>query len=276
MSITPDPITCRKLVLVKLLYQNALLQATSQNMAQKMFAVIGFDLTSETAVKALIGALETQKPPEYKFGDLMKQADSLLREKGMPPVPDQACVLHVHSLRNDAQHKGKYPSGTDVSDCRTYTRDFLAKLYQNVWSIDFEKVSLSDLIENVGARRFVHAAESALTDHDFEKALIFAVSGLYYALDRVSDAVYTRSDTVELRSFDAAAESVLAIALGLNVERYLRLRRITGVVTRLADDDVSCEGLIMPVSSEDAEFAVAFCTEAVVEIESRVGALDEF
>ena len=58
MPMPVDPITRRKLVLVRQLYQQAEKQSSlPHSSVSRIMAIIGFDLTVETLLKAIVGAL---------------------------------------------------------------------------------------------------------------------------------------------------------------------------------------------------------------------------
>ncbi len=130
MSINCDQITYKKLVIVKQLYQNAVILSHSEfNIINKILSVVGFDLSIETALKAAFGSLESSKNPSETFQGLIQQVDRLCLDNKIDQIPDKANIQHIHSIRNDAQHKAKYPNEFEVSDCRTYTRDFLISFF---------------------------------------------------------------------------------------------------------------------------------------------------
>src|SRR5687767_15172485 len=109
MPVPLDPITHRKLVLARQIYQRALIQAQLRHSyVDRILAVIGFDLTNESVLKAIVSTLEPRKSTDKDFHGVLQQADSCLTAKDLPAVPDKAKIQHVHDLRNDAQHKAKY------------------------------------------------------------------------------------------------------------------------------------------------------------------------
>jgi len=193
MPIPIDAITRKKLILVKQLYQQAVVQSASQHsIISRILAIIGFDLAIETVLRAIVGSLDPSKTPADGFQGLIQQCDSLLAAAGCNPIPDKANIQHIHSIRNDAQHKAKYPNESDVSDSRTYCRDFLQKVVANVWGLDFERISLTDAIQNKKVRQFLTEAETALNHKDYQQAIHQAAAGLTWALNRIRTAVVGR------------------------------------------------------------------------------------
>ncbi len=68
MIIKIEPITRRKTVLVKELYQQGEKQSEMQySTSNRIMSVIGFDLGSETHLKAIVCVLDQQKPPAESF-----------------------------------------------------------------------------------------------------------------------------------------------------------------------------------------------------------------
>ncbi len=296
MPVPIDAITRKKLILVKQLYQQAVIHSASQHsIISRILSVIGFDLTVETVLRAIVGSLDPSRTPADGFQGLVQQCDSLLDNAGCNPIPDKAKIQHIHSIRNDAQHKAKYPNESDVSDCRTYCRDFLQKVIADVWGLDFERIRLADAIQNEKVRQFLTEAETALDQKDYQQAIHHAASGLTWALNRVRTAVVGRLPPFaqaipvvdafgELQSdFDARdtyqalermQETLLYIALGMNFADYMKYRGTAGQVLFTGNGNPVRAGGKENPDADDAEFVVAFCTDAVVQIENCVGNLE--
>lgn len=296
MPIRVDPITHKKLILVKQLYQQAVVQSASQHsIVGRIMSVIGFDLAVETVLKAVVGSLEPSKVPSDGFQGLVQQAEALLVKASCNPVPDRANIQYVHSIRNDAQHKAKYPNESDVSDCRTYTRDFLRKIIADVWGLSFEEISLTDIVQHKKVKEFLVNAERALGQGDYQQAVEQAAAGLTFALGRVKTAVvgptshfvdsFVMGDGFgELasdiqgrdayRAFVRMQETLLYVALGMNYADYMHYSRIAGEVYFAGSGEPVYQGMKEHIDTSDAEFVVAYCTDAVIQVESRVGSLD--
>ena len=162
MPIPVDEITRRKLILVRQLYQQAEKQSGSRHsIVSRIMAIIIFDLKIETLLKVIVEALDQRITLSDSFNSLLQQCEKLLLEHGITPFPYRAHVLHLHSIRNDAQHKAKYPNESDVSDCRTYARDFCRDVIQNVWGTVFDELSQLDWIDDGILKKML---ESALLD----------------------------------------------------------------------------------------------------------------
>ena len=199
MSPLLDSITAKKLILVKQLYQQAILQSASQySTIKRILGVIGFDLAIETLLKTVVMAFDSSKVPPDKFNDIVQRANALLIKNGLNELPDRGNINYVHSIRNDAQHKAKYPNMDDVSDCRTYTRDFVDKIVNEVWAVSFEDISLSDSIQHIEIKKIILEAETALSQEDYQKAVENAAVGLTRSLIHVQKAIVGYLEYVNL------------------------------------------------------------------------------
>lgn len=99
MKITLDEITRKKLILVRQLIQRAILQAEAKHSyVDRIMALICFDLTNETILKAVVSAINSTVTPKSDFQAIIQQADNELVTAGLPPVPDKARIQHVRTL----------------------------------------------------------------------------------------------------------------------------------------------------------------------------------
>ena len=187
MPVPIDSIARRKLVLIRQLYQQAEKQSGLQHsISSRIMSVIGFDLAVETLLKVVIAALDQNKQPAEGFPGLLDQCDSLLSRHGLPSLPYRAHILQAHSIRNDAQHKAKYPNPTDVSDCRTYARDFCREVISSTWSVSFDGISPLEWIDDVTLRRLLEIAMTDIQTQKYRKGLTLAGIAFGWASESIS------------------------------------------------------------------------------------------
>ncbi len=209
MPIPLDHITQRKLVIAKQLYQQAANQAEARHsVTNRIFAVIGFDLAVETLLKAVTGALDQTKQPSEKFNGLLDQCDSLLTGDGLPSLPYRALVLQLHSIRNDAQHKAKYPNEADVSDCRTYARDFCREVARYVWDISFDNLSLIEMIDDNQLKELLKASLTDIEQKNLKKAMTFAEAAFFWASRTIWDFLPSRASGIYEDEFRDSRDTI--------------------------------------------------------------------
>lgn len=216
-----------------------------------------------------------------------------MTSSGLGSIPDKANIQHIHSLRNDAQHKAKYPNDLDIGDCRTYCTDFHNKLLSQLWGLSIDMISLTDLIQHTEVKNYLVSAESALVNEDYLGAVENASTGLTMALNLVKDAIVGRTshfkgafimsdtwgkrvepDSDTFRAFQRMQNALLYLTLGMNYADYMHYLDIAGTTYFTVGGEHHHEGIKEPLQPNDAEFVVAYCIDTVAKIEDQVGKLD--
>lgn len=132
----------------------------------RILSLISFDLANETLIKNAIVAVNSRIKIVSDLNELLKVADDVFKKAMplIPPVPDAQKVRRVRKIRNAAMHDATYPTPADISDCRTYTKDFIQQLVLNVWNQDFTSIRLSDLIRHPSVKSYLSQAELKLEE----------------------------------------------------------------------------------------------------------------
>ena len=295
MVITLDQVTRKKLILIKQMYQRAtILSSREHNMVDRIMALVGFDLTVETVLKAAVNSLDAVKTPADSFQGLIDQADKLLGSASMKLVPEKAHIRHVHSLRNDAQHKAKYPNKSDLDDCRIYIRDFLKAFVQDVYGIDFETVSQTELIKHKQIKKHLTDAQDYFKNSDYQKASELANVGLHTALNYAGRPYVGRSfdymfdkimvsdkskgqkgDPDVTKAFQKIQNTVRHLALGLDYSDKVKFNKIAGFVLFSFGGGHNVYNMKKDIGEDEAEFVLSFAIDAIIQIENRVGDLEK-
>lgn len=293
MAIQIDLITRKKLILIKQLYQQAIIQSKSHHSdVNRLISVIEFDAAIESFLKSIIWSLDSSKTPPDKFQELIQECNNLLTKNSLSSLPDLAHIQWIHSIRNDAQHKAKLPTIENVSDCRTYTRDFIEKVMNDVYGSSFENISLIELIKDEKIRQHFINAESFIKNGENQKAVQESAIGFESALSFVKKALvgdtshFTRafitedssgkpkSDSDMFRAFEKMQKTVLFLSLGMNYREYIQLKQITGNITFTLDGKSHFHYLKESISSEDSDFVFSYCVNTVIQIENFVQDLE--
>lgn len=290
MGIPLDNISRKKLILVRQLFQRAQLQAASQySYVDRIMALIGFDLSNETLLKTVISALSGKPNPDGKFHEIIEKANKLLISKDLVSVPDEGKIKYVRNLRNDAQHQTRYPNETDLNDCRTYTRDFLSATIRGVWGVDFESISLIDIIQASDVKNLLLIAKDELQQRNFDEVAFHSVAAFNQATASVRPGIVgrnkkhvfaseTSSEFVHIKQTIAEVESLrhllMYVILGLDIKSFRKYKDLTrGIVVSSLGGGKFDKALLNRgrVSEEEANNILEFVTNAITQIESLVG-----
>lgn len=294
MAIAVDAITHKKLVLVKQLYHQAVFRTHSPSgIVARIIGLICFDLSIETVLKIIVSCLDPSRTPADSFQGLLQQCETLMTSSSLGSIPDKANIQHIHSLRNDAQHKAKYPNDSDVSDCRTYCTDFHNKLLTQLWGLSIDAISLTDLIQHAEVKNYLASAESNLVKGNYVESVENASAGLTMALELVKNAIVGQTshfrdafmmsdfsgrrvepDKDTFRAFQRMQNVLLYLTLGMDHSDYMHYIDIAGPTIFTMGGEHHHGGIKQPLQPNDAEFVVAYCIDTVATIENQVGKLD--
>ena len=293
MTIQIDPVITKKLLLVKQLYHQAILQAKVRySDVSRITSVVIFDLATETMLKTLALGLDPKKDPDKTFEALIQQTDDLMNKASLQALPHKTQIRHVHSIRNDAQHKARYPTDTEVNDCRTYTRDFLITACMQVWGMDFEKISMLDVIKHGEVKKLLMEAEIKFSNKDYAMALGYAKQGVEIALSKaqkaflepipssvglvVADGASNDSNVKALKALQDISEISTLYVLGINQAEFIKYKMLNNCIRHAyfggGKINVAITGAIPDV--EEVEFAINYAIDTVAQIEGQVGDLD--
>lgn len=286
MLISLDAITHKKLILVKQMYLRAVAQSqSSHNFVDRIFAVIGFDLANETALKAVVSALSPTGNSSDTFQGVMNQAENEFTSRSLI-FPDKVKAQHVRNLRNDAQHKAKYPNETDAGECRLYTYDFLTRIFFDVWRESFESMSMLDLIQNDKVKGYLTQAKDDLANNQLFEAMfnckvsfIIAIGGFASSITEhvssstklvVVDSFSSRAGEKLLDAFLKTRNLVALQIIGLNLQEYLRYEHYTRQIRVMSAGNRTYQAInteyIPP--KEEVEYAYNFVVNAAILIEN--------
>lgn len=290
MSLIADSITYRKLVIIRQVYQRAVVQASnSQSTVDRLLSVVAFDLAIEMGLKAVATALDLAKTPNDTFPGVLQQAQDIMSKQNLGDLPERAHILHVHNVRNGAQHKASWPSVSDVSDCRTYTRDFLQTLVQQVWGIAFDQISLATLIQTPLLQQLLQEVDAGLVAGNWLLAADRSTLAMEIAMNmseyNVSDSLGSagfgsfvrRDDLLSDATKDTIEEMqkiLRFLVLGVDYSTYVHFRRTVGSIAFYYRDGYRYYYPGTEVTESMATYALSYVMDTVLQMEERIGNLD--
>jgi hypothetical protein len=282
MTVPLDLITQRNLILVKQIYQRAVVQSASQHSdVDRILSLISFDLANETLLKNAVRSVDTRVEISSDLSKLILTADKVFAAVTPPisPVPDAEKVRRVRRIRNGAMHEAKYPTASDLSDSRTYTRDFLQQLVLNVWDKDFSSISMTELVNHPKVKAFLLEADNQFAAGEYWQAAVQAVAGFGLALGEVKSAIRGyRSIGNESNMLIPVPVNDIPIltVIGLDYPSYARYRRLTKDINVfvLGDGSITCNKSGTDPTAEETAFIITYAVNSVIQIESIAGDLD--
>ncbi len=296
MTLELDALTTRKLAFAKQLFlRSKLLSEPYRSQSDKSLSVIIFDLVIETVLRTFVNLVKEKKIDDFKFPELLNTVSELLKENlTVDSFPLRTKLEHVHTIRNNVQHKGLHPSDSDIGDAYSYTREFLQTFLPLVWGKNPDQIHLGDLIEKEDLREDINKAEEQLQKQNYKEAVKNAISALDGTIASVEHLLIgwktystmgmegimitdksgnTKTDAELLDAIKRMQETLWYVALSIDPVGYKKYEQIRQRFWDI-DDKIVDTKPAMNVKPEDAEFMVSFCTETILQIQDRVGNID--
>lgn len=308
MAIVPFDLIARpKVVLAKSLYgQGAARVQQVAGLPERVLAIIAFDWAIETVLKAAVLQIDESKQGRDLSGDLTLKCRQALAAKGIS-LPNEGLIGRVRSVRNAAQHEARVPTEAELAECRSWTLAFLSDFVTMIWGIDFERLSVAELIRHDGVRAILIAGEQRYAAGDAIEAAAHGYGAVQRTIDKVRPAIVGKplpqvhipsgrgpfkTDGAPLESSTQAAiqsafaatrdairhmqEAALFNALGLDYATFVRFGARIGSVGVMANDQVRVAR--RPENPEldlpEAAAILAWCGDIIVQIETQVHDLD--
>jgi hypothetical protein len=146
-------------VLAKMLYLHGCTHASQKDNVSRMLAIHHFDNAVEIVLKCVVTrrGIRSKKTQLY-FEDLLQAYDDL-------PLKEQ--MRGLHRMRNAVQHQGDVPSMESVIKYGGYTEDFFRQVCGAIFSLPYEELFLSELIESENLRKQMRKAEEAFGNEEY-------------------------------------------------------------------------------------------------------------
>jgi len=171
-----------------------------------MVAVHHFDNAIEMILRCAV--IKEGKVPEKYIEQLLGQLDGVALIEQM---------RSLHRLRNAIQHSGDIPSLDSVIKYKGYAEDFLIEVCDKVFSISYDKLCLSELIDDKKLKEQVRIADEAFGKAEFRQCIELCDDAFISATFDKADVFYSAG---MLTGYWGASEELRKVLREEYVEKY--------------------------------------------------------
>jgi hypothetical protein len=249
----------------------------------------------QDAVEAFLWALAKESGARLKkeagFDGLWRAVDEALEETKQKRLPAHSRMVELNKARIGFKHYGILPDPSIAPRLQSYAEDFLREGLLELTGVDYDELSLADLISDSTVRGEIKEAEKCLRAERYEDAALHCAMAERLASRRVAQAMpKLRVDTGAVRrAFGAKAERELSSAIRKVVEyleglqrltlsaflrvdpkAYVRFQRVVPLVTLLADE----KALVRHRSEyekADVESCTKYITDHCLAVQAQLG-----
>jgi hypothetical protein len=201
-----------QLLIVKQLYEDAVLLTDRGDVFSLSKAVLFLDLSIETTLKAILINLNPNYLTQFFQQKQLKtsqkqgfdvswhvaweQASNELEKKNRPALSEESESRNLRSLRNGIQHNGQTPTIQDTKRYLISTQKMLRDAFLSAFDLDFENLRSWDFIQNKDLKQLLIESEDFLTQKDVLSCII----GCLRALNLILGAILYKTKSYTLSS----------------------------------------------------------------------------
>ncbi len=199
----------KRLVLAKMLYRHGCTCASRKDTVSRMVAIHHFDNAVEMILRCAATKRGTKSPKKQPhFEDFLNEiGDIALKEQ----------MVGLHRVRNAVQHQGDVPSMESVIKYRGYAEDFFREICKRIFSVPYEELFLSGLIENENLRERLLKAEEAFGREEYQGCIELCDEALMSATFEEAD-VFSKAGL--LTGYWGASEELSTVLKQDYLEKY--------------------------------------------------------
>ncbi len=185
-----------------------------------------------------------------------------LKHKLQESLPQEESMRRLNKSRVDLKHYGILPSKLDIEGFRASASNFLQESTPLIFSIEFDSISLVDLVQSEEVRTTLREAKrkfdagqtedasekiaqgfmQVINDYEDKKRSEFGSSPFFFGEDLTFASSFARgiedlhrfAEQVS-RSFQAIQSGMKILSLGIDYRRYSRFRLLTPTVRQTSD-----------------------------------------
>jgi hypothetical protein len=274
-SLAPE-LTKRVIYSKYLMKRATTLQAEGHELALAEAVLVAHD-SVEMLTRVVADELKVAPPQEF-----MRFWKAVENKVGKEP-PRKAAMDRLNHERVGFKHKGIPPNPATVGDLLRNAVAFCEEITREYLDVDYESVSLADLIQNADAREKVKEAETAKANGDLKGAIIALALAYDVLLEEarkkhqasligeINLPIPDRKLALEFAGVGRQLSKLVSIVdgftLGIDPTRYRRFVRIVPARRRYASGRVDILWLGSSTKSTEAEFD--YCYAFIVDLGLR-------
>ena len=290
--------TLERLGLIKYLSHLAIQQSV-QPEPLNGFSVLQFHDSVELFLNLTCETLNIKVPQNF-----MEYWPEINKVTNPDVLSHQTSMLKLNKSRVGFKHHGIIPSKTDIESFRVTTLSFLTENYAKFFKIEFEKVSLLDLIENIKCKSHIQKAEEAFANksleeclnnlsksfgyllHDYESNKIdkryrnpFNFSGQFRSLQNIPHKLDNESNrflTDVKNSIISIQEILRLLTIGIDYKKYIKFSAyVPGYSSTSSDEIIPHYISRKTLSFENFDFCKNFIIDTAFKLQESDFNLDE-
>lgn len=287
-----DESNLKRLAFIKYLYKLGIGQS-KQSEPLNSVSILSFHDSAELFLHLALEYLEASK----NDNDFMSYWESLNAKLSSGEITQKESMRRLNKARVQLKHHGTLPSNLDIESFRATISNFFNENTSIVFDIDFDSISMIDLVQNQGVKETLQKAENLMSegktpeclqsiavafamlirDYEKRKTTEYGNSPFFFGSDLSFHSSFFMHVEGELGEFiDKVKESIESIqnaikilSLGFDYKKYAKFKLLTPYVA--IDEDENYDMLDFPseknLTKEDCEFCFDYVIESAIRLQ---------
>lgn len=289
-NMTPHrgPMITKQLILSKYLFKKGDDTLKDGSSFSAGLAISLFQDAVEILVWTIAKEYSISVKPADSFEKLLDGINKIEKDGKTLELAYRARMIELNKARVNFKHYGNLPAASEAEKFRDYVANFLTTTCTDYFNINFNDVTLADIINNDEIRTKIKEAEQCFKDEDIQGSITKCAYAGYLAfntfdkiLPRVDstftgssilpDSDVNRNANVAFRYYggymNTLRDLTLASLLKIKVIDYLQFKQIAPQVLRSGNGSFQAVWLGPKPTQKDASFCIDFVITCALAIE---------
>lgn len=271
--MTIDEITKKQLLKIKSLY-NYGLSTLESSQQYKAFSILNFHDCVELLMILYAKSIDVKIdniPFMGYWEEIKKKAE---KDKNIVELEHKCQMRKLNEIRVNIKHKGIFPDSDEINDCQVYTKSFLELHFEKCFGVNFNELSLVNLIEDEKLRKMLKDAEELILNDEYKESINLSEKAFTQLIDKydksklVFDSAHIYSEVSALlyedqylsiinQRFETIFESIIILSHNINFKRF--------IIFKIIIDQSSKKESINKISN--ANFCIQFVVDSYLKMQ---------
>lgn len=226
----------KKMILSKLLCEKGKSACLINDIYNFSMGILILHDACDLALNAVASKVHAQIREKTFLMDYFSKIEDAVKKK--QTFVHRSDINNLNTLRKNIKHQGIFADPTRDSYLSTVVEKFLKKLCKDYFRLDFETLSLKDLVKNQEIRKLLDIAEEEMKEKQYKEALESMAKTLFLAYDylfvssgRLARALAGKTqeeeNEIKFPNIDSTINDLNLLKNGINSYLYNVFKQIT-------------------------------------------------
>ncbi len=177
----------KQLQLAKYLYRKGTETLDQNNSMSCGLAISLFQDAVEMVMHAIVGHLDAEVKDKAPFEELWAAIPKATRNTEGLVLPYKELMRKLNKARVSFKHHGLLPASSEGFKFQAHTEEFFRETVKRFFNLDFDSISMAELIENPEIRDRLKEAETFLAEGRLQDCLTKCAEARWFIFGPVSD-----------------------------------------------------------------------------------------